>query len=50
MVLNDEFDYTGLPSEAKWNYEEGLVCNNEKQYYTKKRIENAHIENGILTN
>ena len=49
LVWNDEFDNTGLPLQSKWGYEEGLVRNNEKQYYTRERIENARVENGILT-
>ena len=48
LVWSDEFDYTGLPSETKWNYEIGYVRNNEKQYYTEKRLENARVENGYL--
>lgn len=49
LVWSDEFDNTGLPLDSKWNYEEGFVRNNEQQFYTKKRLENVHIENGILT-
>ena len=48
MVWNEEFDNNGLPSAAKWDYEEGLVRNNEKQFYTRNRTENARIENGNL--
>jgi beta-glucanase (GH16 family) len=33
---------------TKWGYEEGLLRNNEKQYYTKDRIENCYEENGNL--
>lgn len=29
-------------------YEEGYVCNDEMQYYTKKRPENAMAQNGYL--
>ena len=25
LVFSDEFDYTGPPNEAKWNYEQGFV-------------------------
>lgn len=41
LVWSDEFNYTGLPDSTKWNYEEGFVRNNESQYYTKARKENA---------
>ena len=49
LVWGDEFDNIGLPLATKWDYEEGFVRNNEKQYYTKQRLQNAHVENGILT-
>jgi len=48
LVWSDEFDYTGLPNETKWNYEQGFVRNRELQYYTKARNENARVENGHL--
>lgn len=48
LVWSDEFDYTGLPDPAKWDYEVGFVRNAEKQYYTKARLENARVENGKL--
>jgi len=48
LVWSDEFDYTGLPNESKWNYEQGFVRNRESQYYTKARKENARVENGHL--
>jgi beta-glucanase (GH16 family) len=48
LVWADEFDKAGLPDPAKWGYEEGWVRNNELQYYTKAREENARIENGVL--
>jgi len=49
LVWSDEFDYNGLPDTDYWNYEVGYVRNNELQYYTEARIENAHVENGYLT-
>ena len=49
LAWSDEFDKPGLPDPAKWDYEVGFVRNGEAQYYTKARIENAHIENGLLT-
>jgi len=48
LVWEDNFDVTGLPDSAIWNYEEGYIRNNEVQYYTKSRAENARIENGNL--
>ena len=49
LAWSDEFDYHGLPDPAKWDYEEGLVRNSELQYYTRRRLENARVENGALT-
>ncbi len=48
LVWSDEFNYNGLPDSTKWGYEVGFVRNNEKQYYTKTRLENASVENGNL--
>ena len=48
LVWSDEFDYTGLPDKAKWDYEEGFLRNKESQYYTRARLENARVENGTL--
>jgi len=48
LVWADEFDYTGLPDPKKWGYEVGYIRNNELQYYTEKREENARVENGTL--
>jgi beta-glucanase (GH16 family) len=47
LVWGDEFDYNGLPNPKKWAYEEGLIRNQELQFYTKRR-ENARVENGML--
>jgi beta-glucanase (GH16 family) len=49
LVWSDEFDYQGLPDSTKWDYEEGFIRNHESQYYTRKRLENARAENGMLT-
>ncbi len=51
LVWNDEFNYTGLPDSTRWVFEEGGNGwgNNELQYYTSKRPENAFVENGHLT-
>jgi beta-glucanase (GH16 family) len=48
LVWSDEFDKPGAPNTAKWSYEKGLVRNQEKQYYTEKRLENARVEHGKL--
>jgi beta-glucanase (GH16 family) len=48
LVWSDEFDQPGLPDPARWTYEEGFVRNNELQYYTRGRRENARVENGFL--
>ena len=48
QVWNDDFNYRGLPDPKKWDYEEGLVRNNELQFYTRRRLENARVENGAL--
>lgn len=49
LVWSDEFDYTGLPSDSYWGYERGMVRNNEDQYYTVARSQNAWVEEGVLT-
>jgi len=48
LVWSDEFDKPGLPDPAKWDYETGFIRNNEAQYYTRARPENARVENGML--
>lgn len=48
LVWADEFDDSGLPDPEKWSYETGFVRNDELQYYTAKRTENARVENGTL--
>jgi beta-glucanase (GH16 family) len=48
LVWSDEFNYTGLPDSAKWNFEEGMVRNHEKQFYTKGRKANAVVKDGAL--
>jgi beta-glucanase (GH16 family) len=45
---SDEFNTPGLPDIAKWNYEWGFVRNNELQFYTQERRDNARIEQGVL--
>ncbi len=48
LVWNDEFDKPGLPDSGRWDYETGFLRNNEKQFYTRARKENARVENGLL--
>lgn len=55
LVWADEFDYKGLPDSTRWGYDVGDGCpklcgwgNNEWQYYTANRSENARVENGHL--
>jgi beta-glucanase (GH16 family) len=47
LVWSDEFDYHGRPDPAKWDYEVGMVRNNEPQCYTKS-LKNARVDNGSL--
>ncbi len=55
LVWADEFNGKGLPDSTKWSYDTGNGCpgicgwgNNELQYYTDSRKENARTENGNL--
>jgi len=48
LVWSDEFEQDGLPNQTKWDYEEGLIRNEEDQYYTRSRKENVRVENGVL--
>ena len=50
LVWADEFDKAGLPDPAKWTYDVGGNGwgNNELEYYTDKRSENARVEDGKL--
>ncbi|MEI7911116.1 MAG: glycoside hydrolase family 16 protein [Verrucomicrobiota bacterium] len=48
LVWSDEFDHPGAPDPTKWGYEKGLIRNNEKQFYTEKRAENARVADGKL--
>jgi beta-glucanase (GH16 family) len=50
LVWSDEFDGEGLPDTTKWTFDFGNWGwgNNELQYYTINRTENARQENGNL--
>jgi beta-glucanase (GH16 family) len=55
LVWQDNFSVNGLPDSTKWGYDIGTGCpricgwgNNEAQYYTNARKENARVENGYL--
>jgi beta-glucanase (GH16 family) len=55
LVWADEFNYNGLPDSVKWSYDKGNGCpdicgwgNNELQYYTHKRLQNARVKKGKL--
>lgn len=50
LVWADEFDYNGLPDSTAWGYDVGGHGwgNQERQYYTASRPENARVENGLL--
>lgn len=53
LVWADEFDQPGLPNASKWMFDternQAGWYNNERQYYSKDRLENAQVSNGILT-
>ncbi|NUQ82442.1 MAG: glycoside hydrolase family 16 protein [Bacteroidetes bacterium] len=50
LVWSDEFNYEGLPDSTKWTHETGGHGwgNNELQYYTAGRRQNANVINGKL--
>lgn len=50
LVWSDEFNGAGLPDTTKWDYNTGGngFGNNELQYYTRARTQNARVENGRL--
>lgn len=50
LVWSDEFNVDGLPDSKKWGYDlgDGGWGNNEKQYYSAFRKENARVEDGKL--
>ncbi|MCV0414091.1 MAG: glycoside hydrolase family 16 protein [Brevundimonas sp.] len=52
LVWADEFDRDGAPDASKWTYDthanRGGWYNNEAQYYSADRLENARVEDGVL--
>ncbi|PRY88955.1 glycoside hydrolase family 16 protein [Mongoliibacter ruber] len=50
LIWAEEFDYEGLPDLENWTYDVGDHGwgNNELQYYTENKPENARVENGKL--
>jgi len=50
LVWSDEFEGEGLPDTSKWTFDVGNWGwgNNEPQYYTVNRTENARLEEGTL--
>lgn len=48
LQWRDEFEGSGLPDSTKWGYEHGFIRNDEKQFYTRRRTENARLEEGHL--
>lgn len=50
LVWSDEFEGSGAPDTSKWTYDIGNWGwgNNEPQYYTVDRRENARLEDGNL--
>ncbi|MGI8583697.1 MAG: glycoside hydrolase family 16 protein [Chitinophagaceae bacterium] len=50
LVWSDEFNKDGLPDNTKWGYDVGGNGwgNNELQYYTNSRSENARVVSGNL--
>lgn len=50
LVWSDEFDTPGLPDKEKWAYDVGGHGwgNQELQFYTKDRAENARVEDDLL--
>lgn len=45
LVWSDEFNGSGRPDPATWNYEEGFVRNHEAQWY---QAGNAFLQDGLL--
>lgn len=52
LIWSEEFNYEGLPDPVKWNYDTAGNSygwgNNEAQWYTDSKRENAWVNNGTL--
>lgn len=50
LIWSDEFEVEGLPDASKWIYDVGGNGwgNQEEQFYTDARTENARVESGVL--
>ena len=52
LVWQDEFNYSGMPDSTKWSYDTAGNAsgwgNNEMEYYTAHRKENAWVDSGTL--
>jgi beta-glucanase (GH16 family) len=48
LIWAEEFNYSGLPDPKICGYEVGFIRNQEAQYYTEERLENARVEDGCL--
>lgn len=52
LVWADEFNGKGLPDASRWDYDREANktgwYNNEKQYYSGPRLENAEVKGGVL--
>jgi beta-glucanase (GH16 family) len=53
LIWNDEFEVDGLPDATKWSFDTERNqlgwYNNEKQYYSANRLDNASVKDGMLT-
>jgi hypothetical protein len=48
LVWSDEFNVDGAPDPTKWDYEVGFIRNKEVQYYTRDRVDNVRVSQGVL--
>jgi beta-glucanase (GH16 family) len=52
LVWHDEFEQEGLPDSTRWDFDthrnQAGWYNNELQYYSKNRLENAQVKGGKL--